>query len=124
MSLCKVRRTSDTLINQWVYCQLKRRIEEQLSTCQGAQNFDTGRLYFVSVRMSPCLQQRTFSARKIQLPFVHITDVIQAGPEHFCTALPEPGLPGLISYDSPMIFCTDSVFHGKQQRVLPLNSKK
>lgn len=39
---------------------------------------------------------------KTQLPFVHITDVTQAEPEHFCTGVPEPGLPGLVSYDRPI----------------------
>lgn len=39
---------------------------------------------------------------KFSCPLVHITDGIQAETEHFCTGVPEPGLLGLISYDSPI----------------------
>lgn len=102
MSLCKIRRTSDTLINQWLYCPLKRRTEEQLSTCQGAQLWHSKTLLCFCKKLdltASAIEEPSLHV-KTPLPFVHITDVTQAEPQHLCTGVPEPGLPGLISYDS------------------------
>lgn len=60
MSLCKQVKRSDSLSEiTWLYCSLKRRVEEQLSTCWAAQVFGAARLYSSSARhlISPRLQQ-------------------------------------------------------------------
>lgn len=103
MSLCKIRRTSGTLINQWLYSPLeRRRTEEQLSMCQGAQLWHSKTLLFFCKKLdltASAIEEPSLHV-KTQLPFVHVTDMTQADPEHLCTGVPEPGLPGLKSYDS------------------------